>query len=46
MDGFNNGRLAGLKGLLQANINIVSVTDCTKIDWHWAKRAKKRQRSN
>jgi len=44
VDGFNLGRLPAVQGLAQAGITVASVTDCTKIDWIWAKRAKKRKR--
>ena len=46
LDGFNSGRISGLKGLLKAGVNVVSVSDATHIDWHWVKRAKKRPRVN
>ncbi|TRY62842.1 hypothetical protein TCAL_03980 [Tigriopus californicus] len=46
IDGFNNGRVAGLKGILQAGIHIVSVTDNSYVDWGWRKRAKKPKRRN
>jgi ribosomal protein S11 len=44
IDGFNLGRTAAVAGLVQAGIRVVSVTDCTEIDWHWRYRAKKRPR--
>ena len=44
VDGFNMGRVPVMQGLVQAGINVVSVSDCTWIDWFWQKRAKKRRR--
>ena len=46
IDGFNAGRIASLTGILQAGITIVSISDCTVIDWGWCQRAKKRKRRN
>lgn len=46
IDGFNNGRVASLKGLVQAGIKIVSVSDLTPVDWHTKMRPKKRKRQN
>lgn len=44
IDGFNNARVSSIKGLLQAGLNVVSVTDCTPIDWEVKRRPKKRKR--
>jgi small subunit ribosomal protein S11 len=44
--GFNAGRIASLKGLAQAGTTVVSLSDITTIDWHWAHRAKKPKRRN
>jgi len=44
LKGFNLGRIPAVQGLVQAGINIVSVSDVTHIDWTWQKRAKKRRR--
>jgi len=44
LKGFNLGRIPSVQGLVQAGINIVSVSDVTHIDWTWQKRAKKRRR--
>lgn len=44
VDGFNMGRIPAVQGLTQAGLSVASVTDCTKIDWFWSKRAKKRKR--
>ena len=44
VDGFNMGRVPVMQGLVQAGINVVSVSDCTWIDWFWQRRAKKRRR--
>jgi len=46
VDGFNNGRVAAVAGLVQAGIRVVSVSDVTDVDWGWKKRAKKRKREN
>ncbi len=46
VEGFNNGRVASLKGLVQAGTRVVSVTDLTHVDWGWTKRAKHRPRVN
>ena len=46
IDGFNNGRIAAVKGLTLAGIKVVSVSDVTWIDWDWTRRAKKRKRMN
>ena len=46
INGFNNGRIASLLGLVQAKIQIVSVSDQSLVDFHWVKRAKKRKREN
>ena len=32
IDGFNLGRLSSLQGILQAGINIVSISDVTVVD--------------
>ena len=46
VEGFNKGRIASVKGLIQAGIQVVSITDTTPIDWGWSKRAKKPKRRN
>jgi len=46
IDGFNLGRLSSLNGILQAGINIVSISDVTVVDWGWCQRAKKPKRRN
>ena len=46
IDGFNQGRLSSVKGLVQSGTTIVSISDITPVDWHWAQRAKKRKRRN
>ncbi len=46
ISGFNQARLSAVKGLVQSGTNVVSLSDITTIDWHWAQRAKKRKRQN
>ncbi len=46
VEGFGNGRVPGIKGLVQAGLTVVSVTDQTHVDWGWTRRAKKRKRQN
>ena len=35
-----------LKGITQAGITIVSISDITPVDWGWCQRAQKRKRRN
>jgi len=44
VDGFNIGRVPAVQGLTQAGLTVASVSDCTYIDWIWARRPKKRKR--
>ncbi len=44
--GFNNGRIAAVKGLAMAGLRVVSVSDMTYVDWGTSKRPKKRKRRN
>ena len=45
VDGFNNGRVAAVKGIAQI-VKVASVTDVTPIDWHWSVTKQKRKRQN
>jgi ribosomal protein S11 len=44
VDGFNMGRVACIKGMSIAGVQIVSISDITRVDWGWSFRAKKRPR--
>ncbi len=44
VEGFNAAKQAGIKGLVQAGMTVVSLTDHTYVDWGWRRRAKKRPR--
>ncbi len=44
LDGFNMGRVACLKGLVNSGIKVVSISDVTRVDWGWRIRPKKRPR--
>lgn len=46
ISGFNRGRIAGIRGIVQAGLQVVSITDVTHVDWAWTKRAKKPKRQN
>ena len=46
ISGFNMGRISALTGLVQAGMNVVSISDVTVVDWGWCQRAKKRKRKN
>jgi len=40
INGFNQARIATVKGITQAGINIVAIADVTTVDWGWCQRAK------
>ena len=42
VDGFNKGREAAVKGITTAGVQVVSISDITRVDWGWTKRAKRR----
>nr|ACO15744.1 28S ribosomal protein S11, mitochondrial precursor [Caligus clemensi] len=44
VNGFSTGRLPVVKGITQAGIQVVSISDVTHVDWGWSKRAKKQRR--
>ena len=46
INGFNSSRVSALKGLIQAGIEIVCVTDVTTVHFDWPQRARKRPRQN
>ena len=41
VDGFNKGREAAVKGITIAGVQVVSISDITRVDWGWTKRAKR-----
>ena len=46
IEGFSEGRVASVKGLVQAGSTVVAIQDITTVDWDWSQRAKKRRRVN
>jgi len=46
IEGFSEGRIASVKGLVQAGSTVVAIQDITTVDWDWSQRAKKRRRVN
>lgn len=44
--GFNQGRIASIKGLVQSGTTVVSISDITTVHWDWPQRARKRKRQN
>ena len=42
IDGFNKGRDVAVKGITLAGVQVVSISDVTRVDWGWTRRAKRR----
>ena len=42
VDGFNKGREAAVKGITTAGVQVVSISDITRVDWGWSRRARRR----
>ena len=46
LNGFNAARVSVLKGIVQAGIEIVAISDVTPVNWDYPQRPRKRPRKN
>ena len=44
--GFNAARISAVKGIVQAGVEIVAISDVTVVNWGWPQRARKPPRKN